>query len=168
MSNFLKKNTTFIICSLLLVAQIIGSVKTNYRYNNTVYNHWVLADRSSTIQEKSRHIDDFVKALDGCGFKGRYDAFFLKEPTVSFDRNLDALKSLQQRLRDIETMDPNSFQYNTAIQQIAAQEQGEAHEMLGVFWGIYFLEHFIWGWDWIGVLTFFVLLIGIIRGIVHP
>lgn len=153
--------TILLVLSILFIAQIVGCVKTNYRYNKDVQNHWVLADRSSTIPEKTRHIDDFVKALDGLGFKGRYDALFLQEPTVSFDHNLDALKSLQQRLREIQTLDPNSFQYNTAIQQITAQEQGEAMELLGVFEGIYFMEHFILGWSWVGLSIGIILLIGI-------
>lgn len=46
-------------------------------------------------------------------------------------------------------MDANSFQYNTAIQQITQQEQGEAIDMLSVFQGCWYKENYIllWGLD---------------------
>ena len=52
-------------------------------------------------------------------------------------------------------MDPSSFQYNTAIEQITKQEQGEASAMSGVLYGCYALQSYPLGWGWIA--TFLML-----------
>jgi hypothetical protein len=89
-----------------------------------------------------------------------YNACFLQTPDNSFDKNLEALVTLRERLNQIKTMDPKTFEYQTAIQQITAQEQGEAHEMLGVIYGCYERENYPMIWEWIGALNIlgFILL----------
>ncbi|MDD5328331.1 MAG: hypothetical protein PHY02_11065, partial [Phycisphaerae bacterium] len=104
--------------------------------------------KTSTIKAKAEHINDFVKAIEGSGLSGN-NAIFLKTPNNSFDKNLEALKTLQCRLETIKTMDVNSFQYQQAIQQITAQEQGEAQAMIDVFQGIWLLENYPLAWNWI-------------------
>lgn len=63
-------------------------------------------------------------------------------------------------------MDANFFQYNTAIQQITQQEQGEAIDMLSVFQGCWYKENYILLWDWIGctqiIFSIIILAFGII------
>lgn len=87
------------------------------------------------------------------------NAYWLKTPNNSFDSNLNALKTLAQRLDEIQTMKTDSFEYQTAIQQITAQEQGEATALISSFEGCYFLACYPIAWEWIG---FAIVLSGII------
>lgn len=63
------------------------------------------------------------------------------------------------RLREIQGMDVNSFEYQTALQQITQQEQGEASAMLEQIKGAWVLGHYWYLWDWYGVLVFFGFLV---------
>lgn len=58
-------------------------------------------------------------------------------------------------------MKPSSFEYNTAIQQITAQEQGDSKAMMGVISGCYELAGYPAVWKWIGgiIITVELLLI---------
>ncbi len=148
------KTPTFVIiaCVIVLVAEGIHAIATNYTYTRDIENEWVLADRSSTIEAKTVHMDKFIAALEASGLQGEYNAVFLTKPENSFDANMEALKSLQVRLHEIAGMDPNSFQYNTALHQITEQEQGQASGMIDTFESIYWKEHATWLWGWIGVI----------------
>lgn len=148
------KTSTFALsaCIVILVAEGILAIATNYTYTRDIENEWVLADRSFTIEAKTQHIDGFVAALEASGLHGEHDAMFLTKPSNGFDANMEALKSLQARLHEIGGMDPNSFQYNTALHQITEQEQGQAANMIGTFEGIYWKEHAVFLWSWIGCI----------------
>jgi hypothetical protein len=145
-----------VIWSIILVATgIIGK----YNYNNNYLSYWSLADKSSTIPKKTEYIDKFVAALEKSHLEGDYNALMLKTPDNSFDSNMDALKSLQSRLHEVQTMDVTSFQYQAAIQQITQQEQGEAGEMLRVFHGTWWKVHYFFLWSWIGVINWIMCVI---------
>ena len=58
-------------------------------------------------------------------------------------------------------MDVTSFAYQQAISQITAQEQDEAHNMLNVIQGRWFLSHHPLFWDWINVVIYLLLGMGI-------
>ena len=146
---------------LLLGIDIYKGVIGNYEYNNKYECYWSLADKASTIPKKAEGIDKFVNALENSGFKGKYNAIFLQTPDNSFDYNFEALKSLQLRMHEIEKMDITSFQYQTAIQQITQQEQGEAKEMLSEFSGIWWKENHFMLWNWV-CLVQVLLLIGVL------
>lgn len=155
-----------IFSSLAIIMSIIFTVISNYRYENEIGSYWSLADKSSTVIKKSENIDKFVDALESSGLNGKYNAIYLKTPDNSFDMNFEALKTLQQRLREIKNMDVTSFEYNTAIDQITAQEQGEANELISIFKGIWYKENYILLWDWIAFsqIVFFlaVFILGLI------
>lgn len=129
--------------------QIIAGIWANYEYKKKVESFWNLADKSSTISEKSLYIDEFVNALENENLQGTHDAIIFKNNDNSFDYNFKALKSLQSRLQEIETMDIKSFEYQTAIQQITQQEQGEAYKMLCDISGAWHLKNFPIIWDWL-------------------
>ena len=154
-----------VFMTILLVCNIIGEVAGNYSYSKNFESSWNLAEKASTIQQKSTYIDAFIQKLEAGGFQGEYNALFLETPNNSFDENLKALKSLQGRLHEIQTMDPTSFQYNTAIQQITAQEQGEAKPMMDVFEGIWWKENHFFLWSWVGgsnyLLVVFLWFVGL-------
>jgi hypothetical protein len=133
----------------------------SYRYNKEYECYWNLADKASTISKKAEGIDKFVSALENSGFQGKYNAIFLQTPDNSFDYNFEALKSLQLRMHEIEKMDVTSFQYQTAIQQITEQEQGQAREMLSEFKGIWWKEYHPLLWNWICFIQV-VLLLGLL------
>jgi hypothetical protein len=127
---------------------IVSSVRDSYQYEREIHSYWSLADKSSTIAAKASYLDRFVSVLEAQGLGGTYDAIIYPTPDNSFDANLQALKSLQGRLHEIQQMNVTSFEYQTAIQQITAQEQGEAKAMLDVFEGAWYKQrHFLlWGW----------------------
>ena len=155
----------FVLLAFVLVVgigDIANGIYGNYQYTRDFESYWQLADKASTIPQKSEYIDKFVSAIESGGFAGKYNALFMNTPDNSFDKNLEALKSLQGRLHEIEKMDITSFQYQTAIQQITAQEQGEAKNMLDVFSGIWWKEHHFWLWDWIAFCQITgIILLGI-------
>lgn len=142
-----------VLSSLFIVGLAVNAVRTDYIYKKEYSSYWNLADKASTIPQKSEYIDKFVFALESSNLQGTHDAVFLKTPNNSFDGNLEALKSLQLRLKEISKMDVSSFEYQTAIQQITAQEQGEAHEMLRIFRFCWYLHYHPLLWKWISALS---------------
>lgn len=148
------KSSTIVLlsCIAILITEVILAIATDYTYARYIENEWVLADRSSTIEAKTVHIDKFVAALEAADLQGEHNAIFLKTPDNSFDANMEALKSLQTRLHEIAGIDPNYFQYNTAMHQITEQEQGQASAMIETFESIYWKDNAIWLWNWIGCI----------------
>lgn len=141
---------------------IFNFVWANYQYSSTIESNWNLADKASTISQKSDYIDKFVLALQNSGLQGQNDALIFFTPNNSFDQNFQAIQSLQSRLHEIKTMDESSFAYQTAIQQITAQEQGQADDMLAVFSGSWYKVHHYLLWNpWI-VLGWIIIIIGTI------
>jgi endonuclease IV len=122
-------------------------VYVHYQYINEVGSHWEMADRASTIAQKSEYIDRFVDALEDCDLYGMNDALFYPNAVNSFDENMKALKSLQNRLNEIKGMDESSFEYQTALQQITSQEQGEAIGMLHVLSGCWAKANYYTSWN---------------------
>ena len=118
---------------VLIAIAATSGVVAKYKLERDYTKHWELADKASTIEAKLAGITQFVTALEQ-GFERRdfatHNALWMETANNSFEANLAALKSLQQRLEQIREMDPRSFEYNTAIQQITAQEQGEAEAMM--------------------------------------
>lgn len=150
------KGITIVVICLILGAcglHIRSCVSNNLTYEREFSSHWEMADRSSTIAEKSVRLSKFVAALEGGDF-AKHSAIFLQTPQNSFAENMAALKTLSERLKQIEGMDPGSPQYALSIDQITKQEQGEAGAMLSVFLGAWFIEHCIWNFDWIAILFF--------------
>lgn len=149
--------TSFVItASLLLISLMIIS---DYQYETKIQSYWELADKASTIEKKSEYIDKFVKALEDSKLNGKYNAIFLTTPDNSFDANLEMLKTLQTRLHEIQLMDIKSFEYQTAIQQITQQEQGEALNMLAIFHSIWLKDNYILLWDWIFIIEILIILV---------
>lgn len=147
-----RENLIYVVLVVVLIVLAIDlyvGIRAYYFYEREVQSHWELADRSSTIAEKARHIDNLVAALDRQGLAGQHDALFFPTPDNGFDENFTALKSLQARLREIQTMDVASFEYQTAIQQITAQEQGEAQPMLDALKGAWWKTHHFFLWYWL-------------------
>lgn len=159
--------TILIIAAVAMIGwSIYCFVHANYEYETQYANNWTLADRASTISQKSEYIDKFVDSLEKSGLQGQHDALMYFTPQNSFDENFKALKSLQSRLHEIKDLDQNSFAYQTAIQQITAQEQGEATDMLSVLRGSWYKVHHYWLWNgWLGflygVIVFILGAIGI-------
>ncbi len=158
--NALKIGWILCIVSIIwLVVLIKYEVECSYEYSTGFESYWELAYKSSSILEKSKYVNIFVEKLDSSGLNGQYDAIFYETPNNSFDRNLDALKSLRDRLEEIKTMDVSSFEYQTAIQQITAQEQGNAQGMLYVLSGTWAKENYFLLWGWIGTINWLLLII---------
>ena len=146
--------------------QIGGCVRSNYSFEKKYLYAWELADRSSTIEAKANYIQQFVDAIStNKDDFAEYNAIWLQTPENKFENNVSALVSLKDRLNEIRKMDVSSFQYNTAIQQITAQEQGEAHGLIRHIQGCYDLENYWYVWDWIGgVFTISAIVLCIVGG----
>lgn len=152
--------------TLLIIISISVGIIGSYQYENQIKSYWDLADKASTVEKKSVNIDKFVETLENSTLKGKYNAIFLTTPNNSFDQNLEALKTLQQRLHEIQKMEVTSFEYQTAMQQITGQEQGEANEMLSVFKGVWWKENHFLLWNWIAWVQILICLGIGITGIV--
>lgn len=157
-----------ILISVLIFANEIRlRVVSNYAWEKQYSNLWELADKSSTIPAKQQYIAQFVSALKAGQTNGvfsEYNAVFLKTPNNQFSANLKAVETLSNRLMEIQEMDPKTFEYNTAIQQITAQEQGEAHQLVAVLQGCFDLNNYFLVWNWVGTAVvigaFVILMIG--------
>lgn len=159
----------WIIALILLVVSVVFTTRqirtgivSGFIYEKDYGQLWELGVKSSTIQAKSQYVDDFYNALSKGKDEGKfaeYNAIWLQQPNNNFSTNLTVLATLSDRLREIKGMNPNSFEYNTAIQQITAQEQGEAVGMLRVFQGCYDLTNYSNVWGWHCLLWDLVLLI---------
>jgi hypothetical protein len=144
----------------MIILNIICGVMATYAFENQYKSYWELSDRSSTLQAKEQYISQFVEAIQSNRDKfADYNAIFLKTPQNSLDKNLQAVITLRDRLKDIEQMNETSFEYQTAIQQITAQEQGEAQNMLGDIQGCYFLESYPLIWGWLLLINVFIIVI---------
>lgn len=73
-----------------------------------------------------------------------------------------ALKSLQGRMHQIQGMDEQSFAYQTAMQQITAQEQGEATHLTDTFKGIWFRQKHLFLYDWVDILMWVAMIVFVI------
>ena len=152
---------------LLGTIQVHNLIVSSYRFEKSYLQYWQLADKSSTITAKQEYISKFVEILKldySNGEFASHNAMYLRTANNSFESNLKAVKTLSTRLEEIKGMNPNSFEYNTAIQQITAQEQGEAQSMINVFSGCYTLANYPLVWSWIAFVTFMVWVLFIMIG----
>lgn len=164
----MKKGALLIIVGVLwLIVMIVFAIIGNYEYERDYESNWNLAEKASTIQQKAFYMDKFVASLKGKGLEGDYNAMFLKTPDNSFDKNFEALQSLKTRLDEIQKMNITSFEYQTAIQQITAQEQGEAQSTLSEISGIWWKNNYIFLWDWIAGAEVIFCIFLIIAGLVN-
>lgn len=160
-----------LIASILtLVFQVSSCTRGVAAYKEDYEYHWSLADKSSTIDAKKRHVENFYNALEMGHARGEfasYNAIIFQNPNNKFTENLKALKTLKDRLDEVDQMDPKTFEYNTAIQQITQQEQGEASEMLTNFFQSYMLSEHPITWDWIsGVIGVTAICCVLISGFI--
>ncbi len=153
----------FVLCLLIGLLAVLSGFKIyySYDYENRIQGYWELADKSSTISQKAEYINKFVEVIGKEKLEGSYGALIFKKIGNSFDNNFKALKSLQGRLNIIKNLDENSFAYQSAIQQITAQEQGEANNMLSVIENCWYINnHFMFYGDIFFIV--FLLLVGCI------
>lgn len=159
-----------LIGTLLIAASLIFALARGINHliglpaeaNREVGGHWILADRASTIKQKSEHIDLFIEALKKMELENLNASYFWPQPNLDFNLNLLALESLQKRLHAIIKMDENDFAYQMAMQQITAQEQGEAKEMIDVFYSCWLQKNHYTYWNPLIVMGFLALQIALL------
>jgi len=156
---------TVITAALLFALFGLAELLARYQFERDYTNLWSLAEKSSTIPAKRDYVARFLEAIEAGNARGEFaahNAMVLKTPDNSLRANVDALHTLATRLDEISGMDPGSFEYNTAIQQITAQEQDEAGDLMNVVWGCYVLANWPIVWKWIGGVVFVgTLVVGI-------
>lgn len=148
--------------TLLIIAGILFAIFRGYNhfiaipaeYDQQIGSHWYMFDESSTIEDKSKHMDEYIVAVEKADMSSNSGILQLK-PSNSLYLNLNALKSLRGRLNQIKGMDANSFEYQTAIQQITEQEaQGDAVKVIQSCWE---KENYYSYYNWMICLGFFVI-----------
>ena len=143
-----------IVCIVFGTLCVAQCVNENIEWTNDIGYAWGLAEKSSTLAEKSKYIDEFIVNLKESKHN-EYGALVYRTRSYNFDLNLKALETLSKRLHEIQKIDVNSFAYQTAIQQITAQEQGEAQAMIGVLHNAWVLDNYWWAfyvvqiWVWV-------------------
>lgn len=165
MSHLKTIGIIFLVMSIIMGIIFTGTgIYADYILNKEYKSYWTLADRSSTLEAKEQYITIFVDKLnENRQDFSEYNALFLKTKQNSFDYNLQAVMTLQSRLREIKNMNTSSFEYQTAIQQITAQEQGEAQEMLQDIYSCWYLKNYPLLWNWIAMIfgcLIFLMIIG--------
>lgn len=145
---------TILVTIGILFAIILGiyELKSSYVYNNTIGSYWSLSDKASTLQQKSEYLDKYVGALESAHMAS-HNAVIFPTPDNSFEQNMVALKSLQGRMHQMQNMDEQSFAYQTAMQQITGQEQGDARGLTDTLEGCWYLENRPLLWEWYSVLA---------------
>lgn len=160
-----KQGLFLVILGALTIITIITTYNIGrYQYERDHLSFWNLAEKASTIQQKAMYMDKFVASFQGKGFEGEHNAIIFKTQDNSFDKNYEALQSLKKRLDEIQKMNIASFEYQTAIQQITQQEQGEAHNLLDELSGVWWKRNYVFNWDWICAITVITSLIIITAG----
>lgn len=137
----------------------MAQIRVGYEYETSIGSYWELSEKASTLQQKSAYLDKYVAAVSAPKAFAKYDATLFPTPNSSFEQNMVALKSLQGRMHQIQGMDEQSFAYQTAIQQITAQEQGEAHGLTSTFEGCWLLRNHPLFWGWHMVLLWLALVL---------
>jgi len=97
-----------------------------------------------------------------------HNALIFQTPDNDLQQNMAVLTTLQQRLHEIKAMDVQSLTYQQAIQQITAQEQGEARELTEALEGGWMLHRYWYSWTWIPVAIFAfsaMLVVGGVSGL---
>jgi hypothetical protein len=104
---------------IMLITNIYQAIMANYLYTKNYLYAWNLADKSSTINAKALYVSQFVSSIESNKHDfAQYNAQFLFTKDNSLQYNIEALKTLNNRLNQIMSMDIKSFEYQTAIQQI--------------------------------------------------
>ena len=134
----------------LLGFHAIQEIYTNYECNRDLLSYWKLSAKASTLKQKSLYLDKFVANLEAAHLSGN-NALILKTPDNSYEQNMATLKSLQSRMEEIKSMDVKSFEYQQAMYQISAQEQGGVNGV-GDLIGVWYLDHHPSVWGWIDVV----------------
>jgi hypothetical protein len=134
----------------LLGFHAIQEIYTNYECNRDLLSYWKLSAKASTLKQKSLYLDEFVANLEAARLSGN-NAVILKTPNNSYEQNMATLKSLQSRMEEIKSMDVKSFEYQQAMYQISAQEEGGVNGV-GDLIGVWYLDHHTSVWGWIDVV----------------
>jgi len=150
-----------LLASLFCIISIGQCITAKLKWDNDVGYLWNMADKSSTLAGKSKYINEFIIALKDLPHEENA-AIFWKTRDNNFDLNLQALQTLGNRLHEVQKLDINSFAYQTAIQQITEQEQGEAAEMVGTLRGAWVLNQYWWAFNtviiWVWAIWFVALI----------
>lgn len=152
-----------ILIMLLLGILGIYFYKATIEWENKVEGYWNLSDKTSTLEAKSKYIDEMMVSLRKVKLS-EYGAYYFTTINNKTELNINALKTLQNRLKEIKNMNPSSFEYQQAIQQITAQEQGEAGEMISVLFNAWMISNhfylYIFQYIW-----FVILITNILAGV---
>lgn len=150
---------TFLVLSGLglAVGLIMEGLNIHNQFETAIQSNWELSDRSSTLDAKAQYIEAYYNALESSGINGLSNALFYQNPTNDCATNIQVVKTLSDRLEQIKGMDESSFQYQQAIQQITAQEQGEAGDMTDTLHGCWLrANHYIY---WNPIIALFMFII---------
>jgi uncharacterized protein (DUF342 family) len=153
---------TLIISIIGLAVTVINMISMKNEWIDLHGNHWTLAERASTIEAKTDKVTKFYQSIQDNkqDFSGS-SALFLKNQNNNLENNLVSLKTLVDRLADIQKMNVSSLEYQMAIKQITENEMDQADAMINVIKGSWEMNHYFMTYNFGGLL-----LIGSILGII--
>ena len=122
---------------------IYQDVTWSYQYDKQIGDYFELSDRSSDASVKLQYFNKFVDALERNDLTNGQTSVFWQRPISELSYNYQVAKSLQSRLENISQMNPKSFEYQTAMQQITLQEY--CWFPTNIFEQGYLLQHGVWG-----------------------
>ncbi len=122
---------------LFIVFLSWGFIYSLYLYDVEIGQNVSLADDASTAVKKLEYLEKFSVAVRAKITRNQA-RFIFKRERLTRDKQLEILETLQTRLREAVSMDPTSFEYQTAMGQITGQEfdhaLGEINGIMSSCW----------------------------------
>lgn len=142
--NAFERICLILLCSMLVVAIAIPlyAIPTNYEYDLSIGSFFELSDKASKLDVKLVYLKQYAAALENAGLDTGQTTVFFPTRETSLEENYRVLSSLVTRMEEISGMEIDSFQYQTAMQQITENEYCWFHE--GVFRQGYLLKKGFW------------------------
>jgi uncharacterized membrane protein SpoIIM required for sporulation len=154
----------FLVWFLVIVIGVVLSVSTymaSFPYKQNVESHLGMADDASTAALKLEHLLEYKKSVLKM-VKGDDARFIFKTPQTKKAAQMAILDSLIDRVSTTAKMKTDSFEYQTAMNQITGQEfEGTIASTNQMFFSMYLRQN---GWNaymWMMGIWLMILLIAL-------
>lgn len=116
----------FIIAFLFIGSKFINVMWKDYKFNQGIGDYCKLSYEASDIHKKIEYFDECVSLLEEENLDG-HAVWWFKKPINKLSEAYEVMYSLQERLHNLDTMEKDSFEYQTGLAQV--------EEELGYFIG---------------------------------
>lgn len=150
---------TWFLAIIIAIALSVGTYMASFSYKQNVESYLSMADDASTASLKLEHLLEYKKSVLKV-VKGNDARFIFKTPQTKKAAQMAILDSLIDRVSTTAEMEPDSFEYQTAMNQITGQEfRGTINSTNKMFFGMYSRQN---GWNsflWMNGIWLITLLI---------